>query len=63
MSKKSKKDMLEEMIECGWNPSFDENDSWEDVKSEYEVFLDETSGDSSMFPNGRDYDAEDEDGI
>ena len=32
----------------------------EEVKAEYETFLDEDG--SSLFPNGRDYDAEDEDG-
>ena len=62
MGKKSKKEMIDEMKECGWYPSVDKTDSYEDVKAEYEAFLDETSDDSTLFPNGRDYDAEDEDG-
>lgn len=62
MSKKSKKDMICEMKENGWNPSCNEKDSYADVKSEYETYKDETNDDSDLFPNGRDYDAEDEEG-
>lgn len=36
--------------------------SEEEVKQEYDQMIDEYD-DSDMFPNGRDYDAEDEDGI
>lgn len=62
MAKKSKKQMLEEMKEGGWMLGCSEKDSYEDVKEEYDIFLDETGSDIDMFPNGRDYEAEDEDG-
>ena len=60
MAKKSKKDMIQEMEDYGHNCSCSVKDSWDDVKAEYDVFCEEDG--SSMFPNGRDYDAEDEDG-
>ncbi len=41
----------------------DENSSYEEIKKEYEEMLEDRSDNSDMFPNGRDYDAEDEDGI
>lgn len=60
MSRKSKKAMIQEMEACGWVCACTVKDSWDEVKAEYETFLDEDG--SSLFPNGRDYDAEDEDG-
>lgn len=62
MAKRSKKDMINEMQEFGWSASVTEKDSYEDVKSEYEIFKEEYNDDSILFPNGRDFDAEDEDG-
>ena len=53
----TKKDMLAKMDEAVWDTDLDENSSYEEVKNEYEEMLED------MFPNGRDYDAEDEDGI
>ena len=55
--------MLKEMDEKHWGHDLDENSSYEDVKEEYEEMIEEISDDSEMFPNVRDYDAEDEDGI
>lgn len=60
MAKKSKAEMIEEMRACKWHFSCSESDPWDVVKAEYDTFCDEDG--SSMFPNGRDYDAEDEDG-
>ena len=62
MARKSKKDMLYEMKEQGWEHGLTEKSSWEEIRDEYEVMIDEWEGDSVLFPNGRDYDAEDEDG-
>lgn len=59
----TKKEMLEEMDESCWEHETDENSSYEEVKEEYDEMIEEFSDDSYMFPNGRDYDAEDEDGI
>ncbi|SCY46442.1 hypothetical protein SAMN02910370_02685 [Lachnospiraceae bacterium XPB1003] len=61
MAKKSKNEMINDMKIHGWDPGVNEKDSYEDVKDEYDAFIDETSDDSDLFPNGRDYDAEDED--
>ena len=46
-----------------WGHESDETSSYEEVKEEYDEMVDEFSDDSVMFPNGRDYDAEDEEGI
>ena len=62
MARKSKKDMLSEMEEQGWIHDLSEKSSWEDIKEEYDVMIDECESESTLFPNGRDYDAEDEDG-
>lgn len=59
----TKQEMLKEMDENQWGHDLDENSSYEDVKEEYEEMKEEISDDSDMFPNERDYDAEDEDGI
>lgn len=58
-----KQKMLAEMDKNGWEHDLDKNSSYEDVKEEYEEMMGEISDDSDMFPNGRDYDSEDEDGI
>ena len=59
----TKQEMLEEMDENHWGHESDENSSYEEIKEEYDEMVDEFSDDSVMFPNGRDYDSEDEDGI
>lgn len=59
----TKQKMLAEMDKHGWGHDLDKNSSYEDVKEEYEEMMGEISDDSDMFPNGRDYDSEDEDGI
>ena len=59
----TKQEMLEKMDENHWGHESDENSSYEEVKEEYDEMVDEFSDDSVMFPNRRDYDAEDEDGI
>ena len=62
MPRKSKLVMLSEMKDYEWPVSCTIDDDYDTVKEEYEIFLDEISSDSDLFPNGRDYDAEDEDG-
>ena len=59
----TKKDMLAKMDEAVWSTDLDENSSYEEIKKEYEEMLEDRLDNSDMFPNGRDYDAEDEDGI
>ena len=59
----TKKEMLAEMDEAAWGSEFDEDSSYEDVKADYEEMKKENSDNSTWYPNGRDYDAEDEDGI
>ena len=59
MARISKKQMLMIMKEAGWKCSLTEKDSWQDIKDEYDIFKDEDG--SILYPNGRDYDAEDED--
>lgn len=58
-----KKEMLDAMDKAGWGHDVDENSSYEEVKEEYDEMREEFSDDSDMYPNGRDYDAEDEDGF
>lgn len=56
-------EMIKEMEKHGWGYDPEEVDSYEAIKEEYDRMVDELSDDYLMFPNGRDYDAEDEDGI
>ena len=60
----TKEEMLEIMKKNNWSGAdeLDEDSSYEEIKEEYDEMIDEYD-DSDMFPNGRDYDAEDEDGI
>jgi hypothetical protein len=58
----SKEDMLEKMEECGWDHELSAENSWSEIKEEYNTMYNEQSGEETLFPNGRDYDAEDEDG-
>lgn len=59
----TKKEMLEEMDKHLWLHYSDESSRYEEVEEEYQEMVKERSDDSDMFPNGRDYDAEDEDGV
>lgn len=59
----TKKEMIEEMEKNMWENDLTENSSYDEVKEEYKEMRSELDDDSNMFPNGRDYDAEDEDGI
>lgn len=56
-------EMIKEMERHRWGYDLEELDSDEAIKEEYDRMVDELSDDYLMFPNGRDYDAEDEDGI
>ena len=55
--------MLDEMEEAGWSYDTDLDSTYKAVKEDYDEMKKELSDDSLLFPNGRDYDAEDEDGI
>lgn len=61
--KLTKEDMLEELRENNWNDDLDEHSSYKEIKESYNEMVDELYDDSysPMYPNGRDYDAEDED--
>lgn len=54
--------MIEEMDEYGWAHGLDKDSTDEEVEETYQYFKDEVCDTSDLFPNGRDYDAEDEDG-
>ena len=53
---------FEEMEQNGWTFDLPKNASYDEIKEEYDTMIDEYFNDSDLFPNGRDYDAEDEDG-
>lgn len=57
-----KKEMLEEMKMHNWGDGLTMKNSFEEIEEEYNTMIDECLDDSNLFPNGRDYDAEDEDG-
>lgn len=59
----TKQEMLQEMDERAWRHEADKDSSYEDAKEEYDEMIEELSDDFTMFPNGRDYDSEDEEGI
>ena len=59
----TKKEMLAEMDGTIYGTDLDDNSLYEDIKEEYEEMLKEHPDNSDMFPNGRDFDAEDEDGV
>lgn len=55
-----KQSMLKEMEENCWDAELDENATYEEVHEAYEEMLEEyESAEDMMYPNGRDYDAED----
>jgi hypothetical protein len=55
--------MLQEMDKHNWGHDTNEKSTYSDVKDEYKEMLDEISDDFTLFPNPRDTDAEDEDGV
>lgn len=56
----NKKFMLKEMEDNCWETELDENSSYEEVEEEYNEMKDELEyAEDIMYPNGRDYDAED----
>ena len=57
----TKSEMLDLMDESCWFHDLDIDSSYNEIKEEFDIMNDELSDDSDMFPNGRDYDAEDED--
>lgn len=59
----TKKEMLKELEKNMWSDELKEDSSYEEVKEAYEGMRSELDDDSDMFPNGRDHDAEDEDGV
>ena len=59
MGRPSKKQMLTIMKESGWHCPLTKDDPWQDIYDEYQTFKNED--DSTLYPNGRNYDAEDED--
>ena len=59
----TKLQMLQEMDKHCWGHDTNEKSTYSDVKDEYNEMIGEISDDSLLFPNPRDTDAEDEDGI
>lgn len=59
----TKLQMLQEMDKHNWGHDTNEKSTYSDVKDEYKEMLDEISDDFTLFPNSRDTDAEDEDGV
>ena len=55
--------MIEEMDEYGWAHGLDKDSAGEEVEETYQYFKDEVCETSDTYPNGRDYEAEDEDGM
>lgn len=52
--------MLKEMQERNWDSEVDENSSYSEVKAEYRNMYDAfDAAEDAMYPNGRDFDAED----
>lgn len=55
----NKKAMLEEMKRVGWESDLDENASYEEVEEAFNEMQEELdAAEDAMYPNGRDYDAE-----
>lgn len=59
----TKLQMLQEMYKHCWGHDTDEQSTYSEVKEDYDEMVDELSDDFPLFPNPRDTDAEDEDGI
>ena len=55
----NKKIMLEEMENNCWETDLDEKSSYKEIKEAYDEMIGEfESAEDAMYPNGRDYDAE-----
>lgn len=51
--------MLEKMRKKGWETETNEDSSYEDVKADFDEMIEEFDfAEYNMYPNGRDYDAE-----
>lgn len=51
--------MLEKMRENCWETETNEDSSYEDVKADFDEMIEEFEAvENDMYPNGRDYDAE-----
>lgn len=56
----NKKFMLEEMENNCWDADLDDDATYEEIEEAYNEMLKEfESAEDAMYPNGRDYDAED----
>jgi len=58
----TRSDMLKEMEDKGFPMDDSEEADDDDVKAAYDEMMEELEDTSDTFPNGRDFDAEDEDG-
>lgn len=63
MERMTKVEKLMKMKERRWANDLSEKSLAEDIDAEYEAMLDELGDNYLTHPNGRDYDAEDEEGI
>lgn len=59
----TKLQMLQEMDKHNWTHDTDERSTYSEIKEDYDEMVEEISDDFLFFPNPRDTDAEDEDGI
>lgn len=56
----NKEIMLKEMRNNNWETDVNENSSYEEIEEAYDEMLEEyDAAEDAMYPNGRDYDAED----
>ncbi|MCT4593197.1 MAG: hypothetical protein N4A57_02835 [Anaeromicrobium sp.] len=59
----TKQEMIDQLIEWNQDPDELKEMTYKELKSFYKEMKEEFSDDYLLFPNGRDRDAEDEDGI
>lgn len=59
----TKLQMLQEMEKHNWGHDTNEKSTYSEIKEDYDEMVEEISDDFLLFPNPRDTDAEDEDGI
>lgn len=59
----TKLQMLQEMDKHNWGHDTNEKSTYSEIKEDYDEMVEEILDDSLLFPNPRDTDAEDEDGI
>ncbi|NMB27686.1 MAG: hypothetical protein GX987_06530 [Tissierellia bacterium] len=58
-----RKDMIDQLREWGQEKEYLDDMEDVEIKRLYEEIYDDRNNETDLFPNGRDYDAEDEDGI